>query len=220
MIEYKTLWNNYINAIFENLDLQLQTSETCTNKDTNIVSKLYEGTHFIKSRETLIFSESTCIYNNIIYPKTGKNLPCFGIDLMAFMEKKVILVFDFQHPKENYNFTHPIVETNLSSYLDNTKNIRFFEPGNHFSRYIFVRKCTVHEVDNYISDFIQYIKTYKELVESSAPTEVDTSLYIDFDTYMHKLDPVSGFLESNFGKDFAKTYVDKFLFPYHTKTKV
>jgi hypothetical protein len=85
---------------------------------------------------------------------------------------------------------------------------------------------TVGDMTNITKDEIEIFLnthlnvTYKELVESSAPTEVDTSLYIDFDTYMHKLDPVSGFLESNFGKDFAKTYVDKFLFPYHTKTKV
>jgi hypothetical protein len=213
-MRYSKLWDSYIDVVFENLDLNLFSTKIHNNKGVNIISKLYNGNNFIKSRETLIYSETSSIYNNIIYPKTGKNLPCFGIDLMAFMEKKVILVFDFQHPKENYEFNNPIVETNLSDYLDNTKNIRFFEPGNHFSRYIFVRKCTIHEVQDYVNDFQKYIKTYKKLVEFYNPTEENTEEYIDFDTYMHKLDPVSGFLESNFGKDFAKKYVSEFLFSY------
>jgi hypothetical protein len=213
-MDYSKLWNKYVDIVFSNLDLNLQTSESHSKNNVNIISKLYSGENFIKSRETLIYSNTSSIYNNIIYPKTGKNLPCFGMDLMAFMEKKVILVFDFQHPRENYNFTHPIVENDLDSYLDITQNIRFFEPGNHFSRYIFVKKCTVHEVEDFIPDFEKYILTYKKLIETSNPTEVDTSVYTDFDTYMHKLDPVSGFLESNFGKDFAKEYVKEFLFSY------
>jgi hypothetical protein len=31
---------------------------------------------------------------------------------------------------------------------------------------------------------------------------------------MHKLDPVIGFMEVRFGKEFAKNYVDNFLFSY------
>jgi hypothetical protein len=213
-MDYSKLWDPYIDIVFENLDLNLFSSDQHSNKGVNILSKLYNGNNFIKSRETLIFSDTSSIYNNIIYPKTGKNLPCFGMDLMAFMEKKVIIVFDFQHPKENYNFSDPIVEKYLLDYLDNTKNIRFFEPGNHFSRYIFVRKCTVHEVQNFVSDFEKYIKTYKELIDFYNPEEENTEEYINFDTYMHKLDPVSGLLESNFGKDFAKKYVSEFLFSY------
>ena len=56
--------------------------------------------------------------------------------------------------------------------------------------------------------------TYKELVNSAKPSKDDITVYVDFDTYMHKLDPVSGFMESRFGKEFAKKYVDDFLFPY------
>ena len=40
------------------------------------------------------------------YPKTGSNLPCFGMDLNgSSLDKKIIIVFDFQHPKENYLFS-------------------------------------------------------------------------------------------------------------------
>lgn len=178
-------------------------------------SKLYTGPHILKSRETYVESGTTeYIYNNIIYPKTGKNLPCLGIDLMAFMEKKVIIVFDFQHPLDNYDFNDPVVEESLKEYQGITKDIRFFQPGNHFSRYIYVKKCSMSEVDNFLPDFEKYVKTYTKLLNTYKPIENDESEFVNFDTYMHKLDPVIGFMEIRFGKEFAKDYVDNFLFSY------
>ena len=190
-------------------------SSTHTNKESRLVSKLYCGEYILKSRETYVESgETEYIYNNIIYPNTGKNLPCFGIDLMAFMEKKVIIVFDFQHPTENYDFNDPIVEQSLKDYAGITKDIRFFQPGNHFSRYIYVKKCTIHEVDDYLEDFTKYITTYSTLLSTYKPTKKEESEFVNFDTYMHKLDPVIGFMEIRFGKEFAKDYVNNFLFSY------
>ncbi len=214
MINYDKLWDNYSRFVLNELNLEEFSCDFYQINENKVFSNLYKGDYFIKSRETIINTGSSSIYNNIIYPKTGKNLPSFGMDLMAFMEKKVIIVFDFQHPTENYNFDHEIVIKNMGEYKNNTKEIRFFQPGNHFSNYIFVRKCTVHEIDEYLDDFKKYVLTYKEMVENAKPSELDESVYIDFDTYMHKLDPVSGFMESRFGKEFAKNYVDNFLFPY------
>ena len=74
-------------------------------KGTSLIAKTYSNPNIIKAREVDIWSDKSSIYNNIIYPKTGSNLPCFGMDLMGFFEKKVIIVFDFQHPKEKYPFS-------------------------------------------------------------------------------------------------------------------
>ena len=80
------------------------------NKGTTLVADLYSSKHILKSREVEIYDEKSCIYNNIIYPKTGSNLPCFGMDLMGFFDKKVIVVFDFQHPKA-VSYTHLTLPT-------------------------------------------------------------------------------------------------------------
>ena len=55
---------------------------------------------------------------------------------------------------------------------------------------------------------------YKEMLELEKPTEVDTSVYKDFDAYMTKLDPVSGYLSGKFGKEKAESLVNDFLFTY------
>ena len=70
------------------------------------------------------------------------------------------------------------------------------------------------EVGSYLTDFEKYVKVYADLLEFTSPTGSNETEYCTFDQYMLKLDPVSGFMQSNFGKEFAEDYVHNFLFPY------
>lgn len=202
------LWKNYKRVLFETFpNLEWQYDWAQWEGKLNLGASVYSGPNFIKSRAVEIWNEKSCIYNNILYPKTGKNLPCFGMDLMGFFEKKVIIVFDFQHPVGNYLFS-------VESLPKSEGSFRFFEPGNHFSENVFVRKCEMKDVDNYLEDFKNYLNVYKDMVESSNPIEMDTSFYCDFDNYMLKLDPVGGYLANNFGKEKSEKLVREFLFSY------
>ena len=205
----KDLWKNYKSLLFETFpDLEVKSEwANWESKGTNLTAKVYTNPYFIKSREVDIWSKRSSIYNNIIYPKTGSNLPCFGMDLMGFFEKKVIIVFDFQHPTENFLF-------GVEGLPKQTGNIRFFEPGNHFSENIYVVKCTFDEVDDHLDMFKKYLTAYKTMIECSMPTEEDTTVYKDFDKYMTKLDPVGGYLTGIFGTDKAESLVHDFLFCY------
>lgn len=203
------LWKNYkqvIHNVFPNL---VHVENWCNwEGDFNLDARLYKEKHFIKMREAEIYNETSCIYNSIMYPKTGKNLPCFGMDLMGFFQKKVIIVFDFQHPTENYLFSIPEI-------LPKTEGtFRFFEPGNHFSEHIYVAKCTMSEINNHLETFEKYLTIYRDIVETSKPVEEDINVYSDFDTYMKKLDPVNGYLTKLFGKEKSEKFVDEFLFSY------
>ena len=177
-------------------------------KGTYLNAITHSHPHFIKSRQVDITDgKNVDIFNCIAYPKTGSNLPCFGMDLMAFNEKKVIVVFDFQHPKENYKYS-------VKGLPVATEDYRFFEKGNHFSENIFVRYCKPNEVDKHLDMFIKYLTKYKDMVEYEKPTGIDTSVYKEFDAYMTKLDPVGGFLAGKFGKEKADSLVNDFLFSY------
>ena len=177
------------------------------SKGTSLIAKTYSNDYFIKAREVDIWSDKSSIYNNIIYPKTGSNLPCFGMDLMGFNEKKVIIVFDFQHPVEKYLFS-------VDELPKAEKEYRFFEMGNHFSENIYVRYCTFDEVNEHLDMFKKYLTKYQNMLELEKPTGKDTSFYKDFDAYMTRLDPVSGFLTGKFGKEKADSLVNEFLFCY------
>ena len=212
----KTIWQNYIDALFETFP-QLEITEkwarwdggkvTMDGGDTKLVANIRTGNHFLKAREAHITDPNSDIYNTILYPKTGADLPCFGMDLMKFSDKKVILVFDFQHPREKYLFS-------VDGLPEDDGKYRFFEMGNHFSKNIFVRYCKPDEVDQYLDTFKLYLKKYKEMVEENNPVGEDTTVYSDFDTYMTELDPVRGYLTAKFGKDKSESFVDDFLFSY------
>ena len=202
------LWCNYKKVLHDTLDLQFAHPwADWESKGTVLSAKVFKHDYIIKSRVVEIWNEKSSIYNNIIYPKTGSNLPCFGMDLMGFFDKKVIIVFDFQHPVENYLFSVDGLPKSKGDY-------RFFEPGNHFSENVYIAKCTMSEVDEHLDMFQTYLTKYKEMLELEKPTEVDTSVYKDFDAYITKLDPVSGYLSGKFGKEKAESLVNDFLFTY------
>ena len=207
-------WGKYHKILFDYLDIEEKYYNRHIHNDITLDSILYEGEYIKKARVTDISQGVSSIYNNIIYPKTGKNLPCLGMDLMAFFQNKVIITFDFQHPLEYYDFDHEIVRENMGEYAGNTKEIRFFEPGNHFSRYVFVRKCHMDQIEDYLPDFEKYVSTYAKLLENAKPTEENVTEFSDFDKYMLKLDPVSGYMSSNFVKEFGEKYTNEFLFEY------
>ena len=204
-----TIWQDYIDALFDTFP-QLEITHRWARwaeKDARLAANIRTGKHFLKAREAHIVDPNSDIYNTILYPKTGADLPCFGMDLMKFSDKKVIIVFDFQHPREKYLFSVDGLPKDDGKY-------RFFEMGNHFSENIFVRYCKPEEVNAYLSEFKQYLAKYKEMIDNNKPVGDDTTVYSDFDTYMTKLDPVRGYLKNKFGEEKSESFVNDFLFSY------
>ncbi len=210
MINTVDLWVNYkkvLDDVFPEFKFDSRWCEWKGKNDLTLTADIFTAPHFIKSRRVDIQNDKSSIYNNVIYPKTGHNLPCFGMDLMGFFQKKVIIVFDFQHPVERHVFS-------VDGLPEAEKEYRFFEMGNHFSKNIFVRYCTFDEVDYYLPEFRLYLETYRKMIDKAKPTGEDISFYQDFDTYMKKLDPILGYMSSNFGEDNANLMMDEFFFPY------
>ena len=210
MINTVDLWVNYkkvLDDVFPEFKFDSRWCEWKGKNDLTLTADIFTAPHFIKSRRVDIQNNKSSIYNNVIYPKTGHNLPCFGMDLMGFFQKKVIIVFDFQHPVEGHVFS-------VDGLPKAEKEYRFFEMGNHFSENIFVRYCTFNEVDYYLPEFRLYLETYRKMIDKAKPTGEDISFYQDFDTYMKKLDPILGYMTSNFGEDNANLMMDEFFFPY------
>ena len=170
----ETLWQKYKDALFETFpDLVVkETWADWESKDATLHADIRVGKHFLKAREAQINDPRSDIYNTILYPKTGADLPCFGMDLMKFSEKKVIIVFDFQHPRENYLYS-------VDSLPKDDGKYRFFEMGNHFSENIFVRYCKPDEVNDYLPMFKTYLIWYKHIIDEANPTGLDTTVYKD-----------------------------------------
>ena len=205
------LWKNYKTSlanVFPDMKFVQRHAEWTNDKDVNLTADLYSGKHLIKSRQVEIWDNKSCsIYNNILYPRTGSNLPCFGMDLMGMSDKRVVIVFDFQHPVEKYLFYTSDLPKVEGTY-------RFFEAGNHFSDNLIVRYCKPDEVDEHLPLFTKYIQYYKNMLDEHQPIGTDTTQYVDFDRYMIRLDPISGYLSNRFGKEKSQTLIKEFFFSY------
>ena len=82
------LWKEYKDILHETIPLHNGVGSCWANwesKRTHLLAKTYTNQYIIKAREVEIWNETTCIYNNILYPKTGSNLPCFGMDLICLL---------------------------------------------------------------------------------------------------------------------------------------
>jgi len=204
-----TIWQNYISTYRSMLPCKIENLwASWQAKGTSLNAIDHSHQYLIKSRQVDISDgKNVDIFNCIAYPKTGSNLPCFGMDLMKFSPKKIIIVFDFQHPVENYLFEVPGLPYGRGDY-------RFFEPGNHFSKNIYIEYVNEYEVDAHLPMFEKYLQCYIDMLEATKPTGEDTAEYKDFDSYMTKLDPVGGFLAGKFGKEKADSLVNDFLFAY------
>ena len=69
-------WGNYKEVLHNTLDLQFAHPwADWESKGTVLSAKVFKHDYIIKSRVVEIWNEKSSIYNNIIYPKTGSNLP-------------------------------------------------------------------------------------------------------------------------------------------------
>jgi len=209
-----TIWQNYISTYRSMLPCKIENLwASWQAKGTSLNAIDHSHQYLLKSRQVDISDgKNVDIFNCIAYPKTNADvptglLPCFGMDLMKFSPKKIIIVFDFQHPTENFLFEVEGLPKHEGDY-------RFFEPGNHFSKNIYIRYCKPEEVDDHLPMFEKYLQCYIDMLEKAKPTGTDTIVYKDFDAYMTKLDPVGGFLAGKFGADKADRLVNDFLFSY------
>ena len=209
-----TIWQNYISTYRSMLPMKIEGLWAgWEGKGTHLNAITHSHPHFLKSRQVDITDgKNVDIFNCIAYPKTNADvptglLPCFGMDLMKFSPKKIIIVFDFQHPTENFLFEVEGLHIGRGDY-------RFFEPGNHFSKNIYIQYVNEYEVDAHLPMFEKYLQCYVDMLEKAKPTGTDTSAYKDFDSYMTKLDPVAGYLAGKFGKEEAESLVNDFLFTY------
>ena len=209
-----TIWQNYISTYRSMLPCKIENLwASWQAKGTSLNAIDHSHKYLLESRQVDICDgKNVDIFNCIAYPKTNADvptglLPCFGMDLMKFSPKKIIIVFDFQHPTENFLFEVEGLPIGRGDY-------RFFEPGNHFSKNIYIQYVNEYEVDAHLPMFEKYLQCYVDMLEKAKPTGTDTTEYKDFDSYMTKLDPVGGFLAGKFGKEKPDSLVNDFLFAY------
>ena len=153
----ETLWQKYKDVLFETFP-DLEVKETWADweaKDATLHADIRTGKHFLKAREAQINDPRSDIYNTILYPKTGADLPCFGMDLMKFSEKKA-KPGDKDYPK-TLNVENEVLSTVKNVVREGIADSHIVHIAPEIVDYLEERKLSLDVYDRLSEEQIDYI---------------------------------------------------------------
>ncbi|GBF81652.1 15,16-dihydrobiliverdin:ferredoxin oxidoreductase [Aphanothece sacrum] len=204
--------------------LESLVSERGKNPAT-IQSWCYECPELRKIRYTYIDAGETAqIFNSVIYPNYNYDLPLLGIDFLAFGQKKILVVLDFQPLFREQDYLDKYIEP-MSAIRDKYKDLaqdlemKFYDANQYFSKNLLFAKTDAETViKRLFPAYQEYVQLYWQLIEQASPvTTIEASQRIikaqkDYDQYSAERDPASGLFSSYFGHEWSERFLYEFLF--------
>ena len=201
--------NNHPLHEFFNLQT-VSCSNLSPSNDIHLKSTIFDSDRCHKIRfcefgvKNKFYAESLVIYPNFCY-----ETPIFGTEYINFGSKKYFAAIDF----------HPITESNsYLSYMDmfpDKKPIKskFYDLSKFFSEKLWVRKKSHDFYNEYQIMLKCFLYQYKKCLYAEKEKVVSFEKnHAEYNFHMKNKDPALGILKSYFGENFAKEYIDDFLF--------
>ncbi len=190
-----------------------------------IQSWCYQCPELRKIRYTYIDAGETAqIFNSVIYPDYGYDLPLLGIDFLAFGAKKILIVLDFQPLFRDGAYIEKYIEPMglvRDKYKDLAQDLemKFYDANQYFSKNLLFAKTDSESVLNrLLPAFQEYVQLYCEMLAAATPDSDPASrsriitAQKDYDTYSADRDPASGLFGSYFGHEWSERFLYEFLF--------
>ncbi|GFE69459.1 15,16-dihydrobiliverdin:ferredoxin oxidoreductase [Chroococcus sp. FPU101] len=204
--------------------LEYQVSERGRNPAT-IKSWCYQCPELRKIRYTYIDAgEMSQIFNSVIYPSHQYDIPLLGIDFLAFGQKKILVVLDFQPLFRDEAYLEKYIEPMRvirDKYNELAQNLemKFYDANQYFSKNILFAKTDAETVvTRLFPAYQEYIRLYWETLANATPyTDPEDIQRIvkaqkDYDQYSADRDPASGLFSSYFGHEWSEKFLYEFLF--------
>jgi len=204
--------------------LEFLLSERGKNPAT-IQSWCYQCPELRKVRYTYIDAGETAqIFNSVIYPNYNYDLPLLGIDFLAFGQKKILVVIDFQplfrHQEYIDKYIEPLSEIRAKyGALVQNLEMKFYDANQYFSKNLLFAKTDAETVVNQLFPAYQeYVQLYWQLLEKATPLNTPEKIQEivkaqkDYDQYSAQRDPASGLFSSYFGHEWSERFLYEFLF--------
>ncbi len=166
------------------------------------------------------------VLNSVAYPNFKNDMPIMGIDLLWFEVKgKLVAILDFQPLEQNKNYFDKYfdkLKLLKSRFPDfsNQKDMNSYDINKYFSPWVIFCKGDFRDMnDNLPLVFNGFLDSYFELYNHSLALNSQISsddirrLHISYDIYNFERDPAHGLFKSYFGKEWANSFINEFLFP-------
>lgn len=147
----------------------------------------------------------------VIYPSVGHFLPIFGCEYIELPHKRFGAV-DFHPVNRNLD---PIT-TYLVHESDRTvEKSAHYDLDTHFSPKLWLERGSDPDIyARFRGKAGDYVSVYMDMLSDHLGTgETGPSDHASYNAYMAEHDPAHGILRAYFGPEFARDYIDTFLFP-------
>ncbi|MEY3825198.1 MAG: hypothetical protein RLZZ148_10 [Cyanobacteriota bacterium] len=204
--------------------LESMVSERGRNPAT-IQSWCYQCPELRKIRYTYIDAGETAqIFNSVIYPAYNYDLPLLGIDFLAFGEKKILVVLDFQPLFRDQAYLDKYIEPMgkiRKKYNDLAQDLemKFYDANQYFSKNLLFAKTDAETVvKRLFPAYKEYVQLYWQMLAEASPltTPQERGRIVkaqkDYDQYSADRDPASGLFSSYFGHQWSEKFLYGFLF--------
>jgi len=204
--------------------LESVVSERGKNPAT-IQSWCYQCPELRKIRYTYIDAGETAqIFNSVIYPNYNYDLPLLGIDFLAFGQKKILVVLDFQPLFRDRAYIDKYIgpmSAIKDKYKDLTQDLemKFYDANQYFSNNLLFAKTDAETVvTRLFPAYQEYVQLYWQMLEQASPLNTPEEMQQivkaqkDYDQYSAERDPASGLFGSYFGHEWSDRFLYEFLF--------
>ena len=212
-------------------ELEFQMSKRGKNP-AMIESWCYQSPELRKIRYTYINAgEMAQIFNSVLYPSYGYDMPLLGIDFLAFGKKKILVVLDFQPLFRDDAYMQKYIEPvkairDRYDELAQDLPMKFYDAAQYFSPYLLFAKTDADTVVNrLLPAFKEYLDLYCNMLKDLEPTNDPqriaeiTQAQKDYDQYSAERDPAAGLFNSYFGHEWSEQFLHEFLFEESTPTE-
>lgn len=234
--------NNYMFApfkeyleeeLFKRFDLRsrsipagLESNVSARGKNpATIQSWCYQCPQLRKIRYSYIdVGETAQVFNSVIYPAHHYDIPLLGVDFLAFGQKKILVVMDFQPLFRDRTYIDKYIEPMREirdKYNELAQNLemKFYDANQYFSKYLLFAKTDSETVVNRLFPAYQeYLNLYWQmLADAEASTQPEAIQRIvtaqkEYDQYSAERDPAHGLFSSYFGSKWSERFLYEFLF--------
>ncbi|MEM1367398.1 MAG: 15,16-dihydrobiliverdin:ferredoxin oxidoreductase [Cyanobacteria bacterium P01_H01_bin.15] len=230
---YKPFLKHLEQSLFQRFDLSsrpippgLERQEGKRGKNpATIESWCYQCPEFRKIRYTYIDAGASAqIFNSVLYPAYGYDLPLLGIDFLSFGKVKNLVVMDFQPLFQDDVYLEKYIKPLKSLHdlypdLAQDLEMRFYDANQYFSKYLLFAQTDRETIGTRVFEAFQsYLDLYWQLLDnatlSSDPADLKRidQAQKDYDQYSAERDPASGLFSSYFGHDWSEKFLYGFLF--------
>lgn len=205
------LFNKYQNLIKVDLPSWLNAEI----KDENSVIKSYvwrtEKLRRIRLCE-LNIKDKFIAESLVIYPDFQYINPIFGTEFVSCSNKKYFGTIDFHPLKMGEEYENSYINPYLNDQPDRVKNVsKIYDLDTYFSKKLWLKSADENFYTEYLDKLSLYLERY-DLCIKKCGMEPSHIYQKGYDYHLSYTDPAYGILKSYYDKEFARKYINNFLF--------